>query len=239
MLAVQCEPTSSADVPVAPAAAVDGSVTRDNGLRDIDAAAKPARAGQAVGATGELMSASLRRLEVDSTGELRAQLAGPQPVRVALHLATKSEPLTYRCWIAYYRIGEQLAPGLVPPTVLRLLSLAELAVAAQDEQARRYLRRQARVLADGRVRAAVMQLPRGRGRRVDVADLTQGGQAWSWESQLVSRQLAFGKGASVLASYQALVAVDYVLGNLRSQRAPAGNRRQRCLFRRCCRARRQ
>jgi hypothetical protein len=177
----------------------------------LDSALTDAVAGDT---SGRLASSMLLKLQADSEGRLAGELAGSPPSRVLVVLSTKAAPLAYRAPVAYARVAEQLAPGLAPETVLRTFSLGELSGAAGDEGTRRLLRRDARVLADGRVRAAVLRAPASEARRVDVADLAQGGRAWSWENQLVARKAIEGD-QNVLASYQALLAVDYCVGNLR------------------------
>ena len=175
-------------------------------------------AAASASALGGLRFAPLARVTAESQGLLTGSLAGEPAVSVLLHLSTTEQPLADRSPIAYFRLAQLLAPGLVPDTVLRGFTLGELSAAAKDEATRRRLRRDARALADGKVRAAVVKAPPPTALRVDVADLTQGGRTWGWENQLVARR-PVEHDAELLASYQALLAVDYIAGNLNRRHA--------------------
>lgn len=198
---------------------------------DAAARAKPSGSGvlpdrAADGPTHGTKTASLSQL-VARDGLLSGRLGGSPATPVRIILSTKHSPLAYGPPVAFYRVAERIQPGLTPLTQLRAFTLGALSQAASDDTTRRYLENNARVLADGTVRVAVVHLPPAPLRRVDVADLTQGGLAWSWESKLVSRQTVPPDATSMLASYQALLMVDYVLGNLARRYALVDEKQKR------------
>src|SRR5262245_11696522 len=65
-----------------------------------------------------LESAKIVKLGGEPKGRLVAELENLRP-RVQLMLATKEAPLGPREVVAYFRIAEQVAPGLAAPTAFR------------------------------------------------------------------------------------------------------------------------
>jgi hypothetical protein len=198
---------------------------------DVAASAKPSGSVGLPEPTTDDSSQGTERTPISEVlvreGALSGKLGDSAATPVRIILSTKHSPLAYGPPVAFHRVAERIQPGLTPLTQLRVFTLAALSQAALDDATRRHLENNARVLADGTVRAAVVHLPPTPLRRVDVADLTQGGVAWSWESKLVSRQSVDSDAASMLASYQALLMVDYVLGNLARRYALLNEKQKR------------
>lgn len=154
---------------------------------------------------------ALEALAMDGGGRLVARRRG-RPVRVVM--ATREAPLGPRAPAAYFQIAELVAPGLAPKTTLLELPLEELVTASKEEARARRAVERARVLATGRVEVALLELPATSARAVDLADLREGRTAWSWESKLVTRDGPPAELAKLLSSYQTLLAVDHLAGNL-------------------------
>jgi hypothetical protein len=119
----------------------------------------------------------------------------------------------------YARVAALLAPDLVPATVLAAVPLSELARAAADARTQRMLAENARVLADGRVRAALVSSAPGRVRGVDLADESAGSLAFAWEAALVRREPPTQALRAQLGLYQKVLALDHLLENQSRQRA--------------------
>jgi hypothetical protein len=198
LLALGCDAPAPAalEPPVAPSgsAAAPASSVRARPLRSARAASGPALAG----------------LSFDA-GRWRGQLGG-RPI--AIVLSTKQRPLAPNAPAAHFGLARLLAPDLVAPTKLHAIGLADLLRAAEGERERRALAESARVLADGSVRAALVELPAARLKSVDLGDLGEGRRAWAWESKLSTKSSPPEDQTALLASYQTLLAVDYVAANL-------------------------
>jgi hypothetical protein len=159
---------------------------------------------------------SLTRLSLEAGGRWRAEgkTAG-KPLAVVL--STKQRPLSPRAPAAHGAVARLVAPHLAAPTSLAAIPLAELTRAAADDRTRRALADSARVLADGTVLAALIELPEPPLKTVDLADLAEGRRAWSWESKLSTKQDPPADQVQLLASYQTLLALDYLVDNLSRQ----------------------
>jgi hypothetical protein len=153
----------------------------------------------------------LRDLRLEQ-GRLFAEVGGTGE-QVEVLLATRAEPLAYRGPVVHRRVAELVAPGLVPETTLAALPLGELSRAAREPACHELLRSTLRVLADGRVRAAVVAAPPGGLGAVDLAEQSAGGLVHSWEAALVRRDSPPEALRATLAAYQALLAVDYLVSN--------------------------
>lgn len=178
------------------------------------ASAPPARAPASAPPREPKPAGSLARLAFDADGRFVAELARPGKPRALAVLATREAPLAPREPAAYRGIAELLAPGLAPATELSAVPLRELMRAATDARTRRAVERRARVLADGTVLVAFVTAPAARLRPVDLTDVGEGRRAWTWESKLVKKDAPPEELGRVLASYQALLSVDYLVENL-------------------------
>jgi hypothetical protein len=168
--------------------------------------------------------ARLSQLRADQ-GRFAAQLEGGEG-SVELYLATREAPLAYRGPVIHARVAALLAPGLVPETTFSALPLAELSRATRETRSRELLAKTLRVLADGKVRAAIVAVPPPGLRALDVTDEVSGGPIHAWESALVRRDSPPEALRPALAAYQALLAVDYLVDNRarRSVLVGEGNR---------------
>jgi hypothetical protein len=156
--------------------------------------------------------AKIARLSVDGDGRLVAELDRDPPARAWLTLATKKDPLAPRSAAAYFRIAERIAPGLTAPTALRAVAVGDLARPA-DEATKKRLEKTARVLANGTIEVALTLAPAPNLTKVDLTDVSEGKPAWKWETQLAAREAPPESERATLASYQALLASDYVAAN--------------------------
>ncbi|MBI3202562.1 MAG: hypothetical protein HYZ29_13560 [Myxococcales bacterium] len=141
------------------------------------------------------------------------ELERTPPARVWLTIATKKQPLAARARAAHARLAERVAPGVVAPTALRTLSVAEVSRAASGE-VRKRLERDARVLANGTIEVALTLAPAPTLTRVDLAAVDPDSPVQAWERLLGARDAVPEAAASGLAQYQALLTVDHLAGNL-------------------------
>lgn len=145
-------------------------------------------------------------------GAWLGELERTPPARVLVTLATKEQPLAPRARAAHFRIAEQVAPGVVAPTALRALRVAELSQAA-DAPTRRRLEQHARVLGNGRVEVALTLAPAPTLTRVELTLLGDDSPAQAWEALLGAREPIPEAQRLGLAQYQALLVIDYVSAN--------------------------
>ncbi|MBK8999832.1 MAG: hypothetical protein IPM35_29290 [Myxococcales bacterium] len=145
-------------------------------------------------------------------GAWLGELERTPPARVLVTLATKDQPLGPRARAAHFRIAELVAPGVVAPTALRALSVAELSHAA-DSPTRKRLEKQARVLGNGSVEVALTLAPAPTLTRVELTRLGEDAPAQGWETLLGAREPIPEAQQLGLAQYQALLVIDYVSGN--------------------------
>lgn len=156
-------------------------------------------------------AATLAKLTFEK-GMWVAELERTPPARAWLTLATKEAPLAPRSRAAHFRIAERVAPGVVAPTALRALSVAELSRVA-DAPTRKRLEKQARVLANGTVEVALTLAPSPALTRVEVRDIGEESPVRAWETRLGAREPVPGAERLGLAQYQALLVIDYVSDN--------------------------
>jgi hypothetical protein len=201
--AADAAPPSSASLAVAPGSAAAGTPS----VRDA------------------LERAPLRSIRREADGSLTAELDAKVDFTVRVELATRDRPRAHRAPVAYERIAARVAPGLVPDAELRAIPLGELAKAALDTRTARHLEQVARVLSDGKVRACLSLIPRPGAVAVDLGDLSEGSRAFGWESALVRREPPKEAERALLASYQALLVVDYLAGNLARKRVELAGER--------------
>jgi len=140
------------------------------------------------------------------------ELERTPPARVWVGLASKDQPLAPRARLAHFRIAEQIFPGVVAPTALRALSVAELSRAA-DAATRKRLEKQARVLGNGTVEACLTLAPSPSLTRVELTRLGEDSPVQAWETSLAAREPVPEAQRPALAQYQALLVIDYVSGN--------------------------
>ncbi len=147
-------------------------------------------------------------------GQARGQL-GARPV--ALLLATKLDPIGHRHRVAYSRIAQVVAPMVAARVALRSHPLKTLATTTHDAKSLAFLRQSVRVLGDGAVEGAVMQLSlRGFGvddDRVNLADVRDGTPVHDWERHLMAKELSADAPLSELRDYATVLMLDYLMDN--------------------------
>lgn len=214
LLALGCDDKSA--TPPAGSAAIAASVVAPPSAAG--AASKPAPPAASAGAAPasartpleQIRSAKIKSVAVTAEG-YRGELVGGGTAQ--LIFATKIAPLAPRAPSAHANLAAEVAPAVVAPTALRMLSLKEI-LAAADEKTRRKLGGELRVLADGNVEATLVLLPAKRMVTLEVGRVLEGTRTHKWETELMSRP-APSEPASLLAAYQQVLAVDALCQNLR------------------------
>lgn len=205
------EALSSAAPPASTAPAPSAAAAPSVSAPAPRAPASSAEASRPASAASVVESGKLKKLSFER-GLWVGELERNPPARVWVTLATKEQPLAPRARAAHFRIAERVAPGVVAPTALRALSVAELGQAA-DPATKKRLETQARVLANGTVEAALTLAPAPTLTRVDLAVGGEDAPAHAWEARLGTRERIPDKEQTGLALYQALLVIDYVSGN--------------------------
>lgn len=160
---------------------------------------------------GTVEAGKLVNLTHESGGWI-GQLERNPPARVWVSVSTKKEPLTPRGRAAHALIAELVAPGVVAPTALRAMTVAELSQAS-DAAAKQRLDREARVLANGTVEVTLTLAPSPALTRVELVANDEASVVRTWERLLGARETIAEKERQGLAQYQSLLAIDHVSGN--------------------------
>ena len=197
----ETKPAAAVSASAAPAVVPSGS-----------AAPRPKSKAETPVEPEETSPLKLTSISGQSDGSLIGETSGGDRVRVIL--ATQAAPLAPEAPTAWAAVAGLVAPDARVPTDLRLIPLAELAHAAKGPRAKRAVRDHARVLADGTVTAALLHLPKEKLRRVDLGDASDGNITGRWETKLMTTEAPKDDDARLLASYQSLLAVDYLVENL-------------------------
>ncbi len=174
------------------------------------ASAAPSAPASASTPLEKIRSAKLKSIAVAADG-YRGELVSGGTAQ--LIFATKLAPLAPRAPSAHANLAAEVAPAVVAPTALRMLSLKEI-LAAADEKTRRKLGGELRVLADGNVEATLVLLPAKRMVTLEIGRVLEGTRTHKWETELMSRP-APSEPAALLAAYQQVLAVDALCQNLR------------------------
>lgn len=193
-------PAASSAAPAAPPSGAGSAAAPPR------ASAEPRPAGVSV-ETG-----TLAKLSYDK-GAWVGELERTPPARVWLTLATKKQPMAARARAAHALIAERVAPGVVAPTALRALTVAEVSRAA-DSATRKRLERDARVLANGTVEVALTLSPAPSLTRVELTAVDPSAPVQAWERLLGAREPVPEAAAQGLAQYQGLLVADHLAGNL-------------------------
>ena len=114
----------------------------------------------------------------------RAVASGDFRGEVEVRITTKSEPIRYRKYLAYYRLAEALGSKLVPRTGVLMLRLPQLLLALRgDPEGLSLLREDMAVLNDGTVLVMVSE-PIADGHGIDFS---AGPEVKSWRASAESR----------------------------------------------------
>jgi hypothetical protein len=146
-------------------------------------------------------------------GRWVAEYSRRTPEVVEVRFATKELPLAHRGPVICRRVAELVAPAAVPETTLLAMPLGELLRAAAEPRSRKLLGQTLRVLADGRVRGAVIAVPPPDFAKVDLTDELEGSAVFRWESALVRREAPAESQRKGLAAYQSALVVDHLVQN--------------------------
>ena len=162
---------------------------------------------------GRLTAPRLRSIRFERDRWI-ADLTAPSSGRAELLFATRQHPLAHRGPVVCRRLAELIAPASVRQTTLEILPLGEVMRAAPDEPRRRkQLGQTLRVLADGRVRGALIAVPPDGFVPVDLTDELEGSAVFRWESALVRREMPERSLHDGLSAYQAVLVVDHLVQN--------------------------
>jgi hypothetical protein len=175
-------------------------------------AAAVAAAPRAPAARGAPASTRLKALRFERDRWI-AEVSAPTPAPVELQLATRDLPLHHRGPVVCRRVAELVAPAAVAETTLESLPLGELLRATPEARGRKLLGQTLRVLADGRVRGALIRVPPADLVKVDMTDELEGSAVFRWESALVRRETPSESLRKGLAAYQAVLVVDHLVQN--------------------------
>lgn len=208
-----CTPKSAPDNEAAPSAAAGSSSAAPSASEPSPVTTSPKTPARRPPRTLPLEQTPIAKLVIEPGGRWVAELDRKPPLRAWLTVSTRERPLDARARGAHARISELLAPGLAAPTVLRSMTVKEL-VDAADPATRSAVQKKARVLANGTVEVALSLAPADHLLRVELPELGPEARVTSWETALGGRAAVPEREAPTLAAYQALLAVDYVAGNL-------------------------
>jgi hypothetical protein len=145
----------------------------------------------------------------------RGVAAGDFGGEVEVRVATKSEPVLYRKYLAFYRLAEALGSRLVPRTEVFAIRLPNLLSALRTDPAGlSLLREDLPVLNDGTVTVMVSD-PVGAGREIDFA---AGPEVKAWRASAEARGTPSERAALVAVYLEALL-LDYLASETRRNAA--------------------
>jgi len=140
----------------------------------------------------------------------RARLAGAPSREVEVRVATRSDPVRYRPFLAFYELAVSLGSKLVPRTRLASLPLPEiLGALRRDPAGLALLRDDVAVQNDGTVSALVID-PIPGGREVEVASSAEIRQ---WRALAEGRQPVPPERISGVSGYVEALVLDYLAAN--------------------------
>jgi hypothetical protein len=142
----------------------------------------------------------------------RAEASGDFDGEVELRVATRSDPMRYRPYLAFYRLAVALGSRLVPRTEVHAMPLRELLAALRkDPVGLGLLRDEMAVLNDGTVTILVSEaVPRGH-----EVDFVNGTEAKNWRSWAEGRQTVARDRRALVSGYVETLVLDYLAANTR------------------------
>jgi hypothetical protein len=130
---------------------------------------------------------------------------------VEVRIATRSEPVRYRKYLAYYRLSEALGSRLVPRTSVFSVRLARLLDALRgDPEGLSLLREDVAILNDGTVTVMVSEEVTG-AREID----SSGPEAKAWRAWAEGRAGVPADRLAQVAAYVEALVLDYLAANTR------------------------
>jgi hypothetical protein len=140
----------------------------------------------------------------------RATAAGDFEGEVELRIATRSDPMRYRPYLACYRLAAALGSRLVPRTEARPVALrAIVAALRKDPVGLGLLRDEMAVRNDGTVMVLVSE-PAAQGREVDFIN---GNDARIWRGWAEGRQAISRDRRGLVSGYVETLVIDYLAAN--------------------------
>jgi len=150
----------------------------------------------------------------------RAVASGDFRGEVEARITTKSEPIHYRKYLAYYRLAEALGSKLVPRTDVLAVRLPQLLLGLRgDPEGLSLLREDLAVLNDGTV-LVMVQVPIVDGHEIDFST---GPEVKSWKMSAESRASVPPERSSLVASYVEALVLDYLAAETRRSVAVLSN----------------
>ena len=150
----------------------------------------------------------------------RAVASGDFRGEVEARITTKSEPIRYRKYLAYYRLAEALGSKLVPRTGVLAVRLPQLLLALRgDPEGLSLLREDMAVLNDGTVLVMVSE-PIVDGHEIDFS---AGPEVKSWRMSAESRASVPPERSSLVAGYVEALVLDYLAAETRRSVAVLSN----------------
>ena len=205
LLCWACE-RESPPVPTAPVAKASVEKKRSRPTPRVVRSSPPSAHVRAPRGELRLSELSLRKGRV-LWGKLGQKLAR----RVVVVLSSKRAPLAPRPAVAYANVAALIDSRVSVPTTHHRLPLATLITACENSRTKRHIANQARVMADGKVEVALARLGDVEG-RIDLSDGTSG-RVGGWETALNGREVPPETERDLLARYQSILSLDYLLAN--------------------------
>jgi hypothetical protein len=149
----------------------------------------------------------------------RAMASGDFRGEVEARVATKSDPVRYRKYLAFYRLSEALGSNLVPRTAVFSVRLSTVLQALrQDPEGLSLLREDMAILNDGTVTVMVSE-PIAAAREIDSA----GPEIRAWHAWAEGRAAVPAERVRQVASYVEALVLDYLASNPRRATAMVDN----------------
>jgi hypothetical protein len=142
----------------------------------------------------------------------RATASGEWRGEVELRVATRTDPMRYRAYLAFYRLAAALGSKVVPRTERIALALPDLlAGMRRDPVGLALLRDDMAILNDGTVTVLVSEAVPG-GREVDFVN---GTEAKTWRNWAEGRATVPRDRRTLVSGYVEALVLDYLAANTR------------------------
>jgi hypothetical protein len=150
----------------------------------------------------------------------RAVASGDFRGEVEARVTTRSEPVRYRNYLAFYRLAEALGSKLVPRAAVFAVRLSSLLLALRgDAEGLSLLREDLAVLNDGTV-AVMVSEPIAAGHEIDFG---AGPEVKSWRSWAEGRATVPSERWALVSGYVEALVLDYLAAETRRNIATVDN----------------